>query len=278
MDSDQSLNPGSRKISLVRKAEIDRLAAILRLSLKIFGSILVLVFARLQFKDIPVTLILENAQPLVLLKLVLTAYYFSWVFGLSFDINTQQIVYVYDPNKGRMTWSSIGAISLLMLVAGLLFWASGSEQHFAGVLNIFVVSNIFLWLLLLKRIRMIIRASKEVYLNESEFFELERLSVVESYIAGSWQRHRFVALCILMLAMDVVCFNSVLRQQLSTSGQFLLPDLSSAVIASLLPNASLIIFISIAEGWIWIERAKTRASLHVIDRLRAKYILRPASS
>jgi len=245
--------------------------------MRIVGGILVLVFAWLQLKDLPFIPILENAQPAILLKLILTVYYSCWVFGLGFDINTQQMVYIDDPNKGRMTWNSIGAICLLALVLALLFWASGSEQYFAGILNIFVVTNVVLWLLLLKRVRIIIQASKDVFSGEREYFELERVSVVEAYIAGDWQWHRFIAMSIIVLAADAVCFIAVVRQRLSTLAHLFLPDLSNTVISSLLPDASFVVFIVVAEGWIWMMRAKTRASLHVIDLLKTKYTLTPVS-
>jgi hypothetical protein len=277
MTSGHSSSPGRRAIGLARKAEIDRLALIARWSIRIIGGSLVLAFAWLQFKDLPFIPILESAQPAILLKAILTIYYSCWVFGLGFDISTQQMVYIEDPNKGRMTWNSVGSIFLLTLVAGLLFWASGNEQYFAGVLNVFVMTNIILWLLFLKRVRIIIQASKDVYLSEREYFELERVSVVESYIAGDWQWHRFIAMCTTVLTADAICFVAVFRQKLSTITQLFLPELPNAVISSLLPDASFIVFIAVAEGWIWMMRAKTRASLYVVDLLKAKYTLTPLS-
>jgi hypothetical protein len=42
-----------------------------------------------------------------------------------------------------------------------------------------------------------------------------------------------------------------------------------------LPHLSIILFLIVAEGWIWMMRIRTWASLNVIGELRHKYKLEP---
>ncbi len=266
-----SKRPGSPNNILDSKGHIDELAFRARLSIKIVGGILALIFTWLQFKEYPLAPFVESTQPELLRKLTLAVYYFCWVFGTSFDVSTQQAVYVSDPKKGRMSWDTIAAVLTLLLVVGILLWASDDDKKFAAVLTVFVLANIGLWLYLLRRVEPIIRASESFYRKEKDFFELERLHVVRDYISGSWQWHRFVAMCAIVIAADLVCFVDPVRQTLSTIIHSYLPDLSTDVISSLLPDFSLVVFVLVAESWIWTIRVRTRTSMNVMSVLKEKY-------
>jgi hypothetical protein len=109
-----SFNPLDSKI------QIDRLAFSARLAIQIVGGGLALIFTWLQVKDFPIKPFVENIEPQVFLKLILAFYYSCWVFGLSFDVTTQQAVYVKDPSRGRFSWDAISAVVALAIVAAVL--------------------------------------------------------------------------------------------------------------------------------------------------------------
>jgi hypothetical protein len=267
--------PRSPSHILDSKGHIDDLAFRARLSIKIVGGVLALIFTWLQFKEYELVPFVASTQPVFLRKLTLAIYYFCWVFGTSFDVSTQQAVYVTDPKKGRMSWDTIGAVLTLLLVVGILLWASENEKRFAAVLTVFVLTNILLWLYLLQRVQPIIRASENFYRKEKDFFELERLHVVRDYISGDWQWHRFVVMGAIVVVADLVCFVDPVRQTLSAITQLSLPDLSTDVASSLLPDFSLVVFVLVAESWIWTIRVRTRTSLNVMSALKGKYRIAP---
>ena len=165
--------------------------------------------------------------------------------------------------------AALAALVGFAVVAAVLLWASDSDQRFAGALSVFLAANIAGWVYIVRRVRPIIHASELQY-KDKDFAELERLHVVKDYIAGNWQWHRFVVMCLLVVIVDLICFTSAPKVIESITHSFA-NTLPSGLVSSLLPNLSLILFVLVAETWIWIMRARTQAFLNVIFALKQKY-------
>jgi hypothetical protein len=146
------------------------------------------------------------------------------------------------------------------------------------VLSAFVVINIALWRYVLFRVKPIIHESRKLCKEGDRYFEVERLEVTEEYISGKWQRNRFIVMLIIVVLADLVCFAIPVREMLSSGAEFIFPSLSASSLAPILPDLSILLYVVVAEGWIWVKRLVTRTSLHVIEALNDKYVLeeRPA--
>jgi hypothetical protein len=268
----RSKRSASRTAVLDSKAEIDRFASRIQTAIKIVGGILAALFTWLQLKDFPFIPLLESTPPEAILKFIIAVYYFSWVFGSSFDVRLQQSVYVSDPGRGQLTWPGIVALGALAVIAAVLLWVSDSTKEFAVVLHIFVLADLLTWkYYLIPRTTPIIRASKGICAKDREFFDLERLSLVESYMVGKWHWYRFIALGALLLIIDVLCFIDPIRALLGALIESAVPGLKTGLATSLLPVLSIVAFIVVAEGWKWMLRINMRTALQVISDLKKKY-------
>ena len=81
----KSKRSGQSFNQLASRVAIDRLAFRARLAIKIVGGGLALIFTWLQLKGIPITPFVESIEPLSLLKLILTGYYFCWLGGRNYE-------------------------------------------------------------------------------------------------------------------------------------------------------------------------------------------------
>ncbi len=255
------------------RTEVDKLATKARFTIKIIGGALALLFTWIQLKDFPVVPLLESTKAGFVLRLALAVYYFSWIFGTSFDVSVQQSVYVRDADRGHLGWRAIAAIGLFGATAAIFLWASDDEKWFAATLTGFIIANIIGWLVLVRRVTSIIYMSLLTY--DQDFFEIERLHVVKIYIAGNWQKYRFLVMFAIALVAIAISFVAPVRLMVSLAIASLVFGLKETVISPLLPSLVFVVFLVIAEGWIWMMRAKTWASLNLISDLKEKYQLEP---
>jgi hypothetical protein len=254
------------------KAEIDQLASRIQMAIKVVGGLLAGIFTWLQLKDFPFIPLLESAPPEALLKFVIATYYFSWVFGTSFDVKLQQSVYVSDPSRGRLTWAGAVALVVLAVIAAILLWVSDSTKEFAAVLNVFVLADLLTWRYhLIPRTSPIIRASKNIYVQDKEYFDVERLRIVENYMVGKWHWHRFIVLGGVLLMINLLCFVDPVRKFIGASSELMVPALKIGLAESLLPVLAIILFVAVAEGWKWMLRMRISITLHVMSDLKKKY-------
>lgn len=255
------------------RADVDKLAAKARFSIKIIGGALAAFFIWRQLKEFPLIPLLESTQAGFVFRLGLTVYYFSWIFGANFDVSVQQSVYVRDANHGRLGWRDFGMIVVFGAVAALFLWASNEEKRFAPALSAFVIMNLVGWRVMVTRVISTIQMSLLTY--GQDFFEIERLHIVRNYITGDWQRFRFLALCAIVLFVDAVSFFAPVRSMVSSAIASLVSGLNETIISPLLPALIFVMFLVIAEVSIWIMRGKTWMSLSLIDDLKAKYRIQP---
>jgi hypothetical protein len=241
------------------------------------GGALVLGFGWLQLKDFPLIPLLESTQVGFVLKVALTLYYFSWVFGANFDVGLQQAAFLQDRHRGNMGWRAIAAIVGFGVVAAILLWVSNDEKRFSVALIAFVAANVVGWHVLAARVSSIGHAS--LILAEGDFFEIERIRLVQEFMNGDWQRWRFLVMFLIATIGVAICFLPALRAAIQIAVVALAPDLTKkeAIIDQLLPTSVFLMFLVVGESWIWTMRARTRLFLALIDHLRVTYEIRPVA-
>jgi hypothetical protein len=241
----------------------------------IVGTLLGLFFTWLTFRGFPYVTWLENTDVEFLRHLALAVYYFCWVVGSTFDIRVQREVYQNDPQLGSLPRIAVGAIVLLLVVAAALLAVSLSEHWFSILLALFIATNIFGWRVIIHRVNPVIAASEAKYRADANYFGLEQLRVVSTYLKGRWQWHRFAVMMAFALLAIAICFSTSVRQMVSEAVSFLVRDLPPPAVSRLLPVSSLLLYVVVAEAWIWGVRARVRATLNVLYRLEEQYELRP---
>jgi hypothetical protein len=246
-----------------------------RRAIWLIGGVLALIFSWIQLRDIPVASLIEKTEPDLLLRFTLALYYSCWVFGTTFDTNLQSSVYVRDPNRGLIPKFAYVLLIGFGVVAALLMWASKSEAYFAIVLTFFVACNIGGFCYVLSYVRPIMAASKEQYELKRDYFGLEQLDLVIVYMSGRWQWLRFIAMVVMAIAMNVIVFSDSARALVARLLATIAPPASAESIDRLIPSLSFLIFVLVAEGWIWAQRLRVRTTIDLVEILAAKYIVRP---
>ncbi len=217
----------------------------------------------------------ERAEPDLLLKLTLALYYSCWVFGSTFDTNLQMSVYVRDPNRGLFPKFAYALLIGFGAAAAILLWASKEEAYFAFVLTGFVAFNILGFFYILRYVKPIMAASKEQYEIKRDYFGLEQLDLVITYMSGRWQSLRFTVMVLLAIAMNVIVFSDSARGLVASLVAAIAPPVNAQTIDRLIPSLSFLVFVLVAEGWIWAQRLRVRTAIDLVEGLAAKYIVRP---
>jgi len=240
----------------------------------LLGGLLAAIFAWVQLREIPLPL-LENADPLYVRRIILAIYYACWVGGTTVDANIQKEVYRRDPQLGNVPREATLAVVGLFAVAALLLWASSSDERTSLALGPFLVVNVIGWRVLVHRVSPIIAATAAAYEQKNRYYRLEQLNVIKAYISGWWQWARFALMALIVVVTNLACFNDAARAFLSHALGNLMPTMREDAIANLLPVAGLLLFVVVAETWIWILRARNAIALRTIAALATKYTLRP---
>jgi hypothetical protein len=234
------------------------------------------IYTFLTLSSIPYGPFLSDLDPVKLLKIVIVIYYFSWVFGVRYDTDFQEVVYATAPAGGKLRATDAFMIFVIFAVSIILLWSIDSERNFAVFLGVFLAFNILGWRYLLSVIRPIISESDDLYKAfPTDYFSIERLRCVEHYICGRWQWNRFASMGIVLIILNAVTFLPQLRQLASGYLGGLMAPLEANLIYMLLPDALFILFVVVAEGWMWNMRLKTAYQLDIANDLEERYTLRP---
>jgi hypothetical protein len=240
----------------------------------LFATVLGVLFTWVQFSQIPFPPI-ENAEPTYIRRIALAIYYACWVAGTSVDANIQKEVYRRDPLHGSIPREAIAAVVGLFAAAALLLWASTSDERTSLALIPFLAIDIIGWRIILRRVGPIISDTADDYRRANQFYRLEQLEIVRSYITGRWHWVRFALMALIVFTANLFCFSPTARSAVSRALHDLLPMHSPGAISALLPVAALCLFIVLAETWIWVLRARNAIALRTIAALARRYTLRP---
>jgi hypothetical protein len=239
-----------------------------------FATLLGLLFAWVQLREIPLPPI-ENAEPTYIRRLALAFYYACWVAGTTVDANVQKEVYRRDPKSGKVSREVFLAVMGLFVVVAVLLWASSSDERVSLALAPFLVVNVMGWRVVVRRVTPIIESTYSLLRRDQEYVAIEQLNLIASYINGRWQWFRFAIMAVIVAAADIVTFSPAARSLAVDHIHAFMPTTTRAAVANLLPVACLVLFILIAEGWIWLLRLRNAIALQTIDAIAEKYTLKP---
>lgn len=257
------------------KADVRKLADFSRRMIQVIAGVLALGFAWVVVTESQVITILNQSDPGIFYKVGLFLYYTSWIFGAKFDVDIEERVYIADLARGLMDWKSLGVLALFTVVMVFFFWLHQYERFFGLGLLAFVLTNILGWKAVCRRIAGTIDDSRSRYRDLKDHFGLEKLAIVSEYMRGRWQVHRFAAMLAMAVAL-IAATNALLYFQLDrTVAGLVVQGLPAERLVQLAPAALFVVYVLIAEGWIWLKRMNAYHAVNVLDELAEKFNLRP---
>jgi hypothetical protein len=268
MALDQSASPEREDLDKFRG--VPELFSRVRLVTRLLSFALAGIYTWLQIQHLPYTEIVNESDPAIVLQLALIVMYFCWVFGFTMDFNTEAMVFVSDPNRGKVPLLFYLSSLALFVAAIVLLWTRKDHKLFAAALTIFSIVCLFALLTGRKRLREIVDESRKTYIFHRDWLGKEQLDIVEYYLVGKWVWIRQATLLALLVGVDVMCWISEISNYIAGSLHEWNPEVKSEAIVRLVPLAAIIVFLAAAEGSQWYMRLRTRLSISALRLLKEK--------
>ncbi|HEX9459703.1 MAG TPA: hypothetical protein VGA84_11190 [Thermoanaerobaculia bacterium] len=225
-------------------------------------------FVWLRFRGVDVMPVVRSLPATILLRASLVLYYFSWLYGTTFDTDIQELVYHTAPTKqGRVPTTAI-VVMLTIAAMFAVLCAITSFQQFLVFLACFWLVDILAWRYLVTRLLPpVFRASLAHFKEVGDDAKIDQLDFVKDYHVGHWKWLRSIVGAVLLLVLNVIARTGIVswlasRIQMSV-------DTTLAV--------AIAMFLLFVEGWVWIMRLRTRFAIQTIEQLRHRYH-RPAGA
>lgn len=248
------------------KNQLIKMLSLTRIWISILSGGLVLIFGWLKLKGVSIIPLTTDSAARFLLSGSMVLYYFSWVFGASWDAKDQALVYLTAPNKGRIPIMAMGLMVILTVVFAILCWVD-TYKKFAMVLGVFWFVNLIAWQFLVRKLsRRTIAISSAILLNSGHHMELAKLNIIREYIDGSWEWWRFIVGGLFILCINILA-NTDIPHYIKAATNVLSDEFVMVF--------SIALFIAIVELWMWLMRIKRRISLGILDDLNDEYDLQP---
>lgn len=246
------------------KNNVIKLARNTKKIIGIISTLLILFFGWLKLKGVPIGFIVNTVSADVILKASLVIYFMSWISGTINDTDDQELVYAIAPNQGRFPWQGIILCALVATVFAVLCFVN-SARHFSIVLAIFLLSDIFAWQYMIKKLlKDIIKDSRQEFVKNNEHTKVLKLDLVIKYLSGNWKWLRYAYGGLIVIIIIVMSYTE-LPQMMS--------QLYPAIPKDTYISFSIFFYVISFETWIWYMRIKSRIEQKTIDHVDQNYKL-----
>lgn len=245
--------------------------SIIRAVALVFG----LLVAYLQIKDVKPDALLTPTSADILWRIALVFYYWSWVGGINFDLNFQELAYKSFPGQGRWPLQLYFVLAIFVVMAVVLLLSFGNIAHFSLALTGFLVVDHLLWLFVRLFLRKSIDDSRARYAAEKKFYELEILNMVETQIFGRWKLWRLLTGAAVVIVADALVFNQAFRDAFGSAVQIICPWLSAVDAVTLAYSLFFLLYVLVMELWLWSYRMRLYIRLETMEYLDKLYQLYP---
>lgn len=244
-----------------------------RLMMWVANFVILGIYSWLQLRNLPYASIINHSDGSGILTVALWLMYLSWSVGLALDVNIQDDVYVAGSKSGRIIRSGYLNLASLVVVAIVLIWARESFLYFSIALTAFSLTSLWGIKSVQSQISPLVQESKSAYAAEDNWFGHEQITRVNLYVAGRWVWARQIVLWTILPIVDVMCWVPQVRDFLGSFIHALYPSVRLNSIVTLLPIASLVFFITLAETWQWFMRLKTKILVDALKSLKGEYTI-----
>jgi len=226
------------------------------------GALLLLIFGWLELSNLPIVQIFNDQYSNWILRFSLIIYFAAWTTGPIIDMDAEEKVLEYVPNKDRLGFSSYAFIFVIVILFGALCYVS-DFLYFDLILTAFFILNIISWVFLKdKFLKTAFEESNKKYIADGLYLKSECLKILNNYLYGNWQIKRFIAGFIVLILINFLVFTNLSNYISEKIG------LNSS---QFIKGIGVLIFIAVMEGWIWYIRIKRWFLLSYIDELNDKY-------
>jgi hypothetical protein len=229
----------------------------------------------LQIRDIRPDALLTRSTAEIVWRVALVFYYWSWVGGINFDINIQELAYVAFPGRGRWPVQLYVVLAIFVMMGAILLTSFGNIAHFSLALTGFLLVDHASWFFMRRFIRRSIDDSRSYYSREGKFYDVAILGMVENHMFGRWKLWRLMAGTSIVLSADVFAFNQAFRGATSNAVQLICPWLSSSDAILLFYSMLFLVYVLVMELWIWLHRIRIYLRLDTLEYLSGLYRLTP---
>jgi len=212
--------------------------------------------------------LVNQSKPSFVLEGAVFLWYLSWAFGLGTDIKVQEQVYYSDPHLGRMPTEVyiIFAVMLLFAVALLMF--VDQARYLALALTAFSIASIIGFWKYRQRAYKIIEASRSEYCAQQDTVRIRQIDCLDDYIRGRWNEVRATILLLMLVPVDVLCWNSAARGLLTEVTLAVYGTINPSALDALIPTLAVVVFLAFGEIWQWKRRLKVKFYVAILEELR----------
>jgi hypothetical protein len=269
----------AKKTRTFSDARVDRdkirFARFTRIVIRLVAAGLVLVFAYLQLKGIRTNTVLTSSTADIIWRVALVIYFWTWVRGVSFDADIQELAYVTFPGQGKWSMQAIGVLALFIVVAWVLLASYGDIIHFSLALTAFLIVDHGIWFFMRRFLRGVIDQSRARYTHQKQYYELEILKTVVGQVFGKWKLWRLIPGTLIVLTADLFAFSESFRDASTSVAHVICPWLSLEETASLFYSFLVLLFVIVMEIWHWLLRVRTNVRVDTLEYLQRSYRLEP---
>ncbi|WP_409190670.1 hypothetical protein [Bradyrhizobium sp. RDM4] len=150
-------------------------------------------------------------------------------------------------------------------------------MYFALALAAFTTIDVLGWLYLRYWLLPgIIKASRDKFEDEDDYYGQIILNKVASQIIGDWKWRRQIPLALIVLLIILIAVFPRLHEIVAENVHKLVPALSSETIRPLLQDFLLLAFVLVSELWHFGVRLSTLLTIRVLNEMEEKFTLEPA--
>jgi hypothetical protein len=211
--------------------------------------------------------VLQKTTPEQLRDMTLFVYFASWVVAMGVDLRIHKSAYQQDMGKRDFFFRAVGSTMLLLVVALILIWSRRSTIKLAIFLDIFFAANFLTWLQANVLARSLIASTRASLAPETEVSpKSDQLNVIASYMSGRWQVHRFRAMLVTILLVNIAAFSDSARGAIGGLVHWAILTFPQEKAASFAFDLLALLFVLVAEVWSWSKRLVTVARLRHLKR------------
>ncbi len=231
--------------------------------ISVLGFVVQVFFIGFRFSDFPWRTFFNDNFSTYLYMLSIIIYFFSWLWGVTFDIKDQKKVVFKNPYEGRYPKSAI----IMFVILATIFIAlilSPSYKFFSILLLLLVIINMLSWRFVLLPIAKHTLDVNIIDLKKThETHGLYLLNCIRTYMFGVWQWYRFYVGLFLVMILIVLSYYTSLTEFISSLIQI---NSTNIIISSLI-----FAYVVIIEGWIWFIRIRRTLQMRTIEDLNSNY-------
>jgi hypothetical protein len=232
---------------------------IARMIIKAISIILLFFFAYLEFGNIPIDSIITKLDFELIYQIGIALYFLSWIFGTTFDLNTQEEVYVTKMKPKYQNIRMIIGFSVLGIFFAFICAFLNSNYFSLFVLLFWIINYVSLIYLHKVESTSYLSISKKYYQEQKNKVRLYQVEKIDNYLNyNGWQKNRFYIGLVLLILLNVFVF---------TNAYDFISDKIWNISKELFVSLWFLVCVLFIEAWVWYKRIYLKSAIMTIKDL-----------